>query len=155
MMATKPHRWSGWPGAYCLDCGVDDKTEWCLADHPHLAIEDVPCLEHRNGQCMSETSKDPLMGGCYDNHPRHGQKESDSRTIQWDNHRGLKPEPFSSQTIPASQFHQRLGVANRGYVTQPMDSFLGHVHYLGCSALLGCHEFIGSPLPTGEGVVLL
>jgi hypothetical protein len=25
------HRWSGWPGAYCLDCGEEDKNEICLA----------------------------------------------------------------------------------------------------------------------------
>ena len=25
------HRWSGWPGAVCLDCGADDAYEVCLA----------------------------------------------------------------------------------------------------------------------------
>lgn len=25
------HRWSGWPGAWCLDCGVEDQREVCLA----------------------------------------------------------------------------------------------------------------------------
>ena len=30
------HRWSGWPGAWCLDCGVEDARELCLADgHLH------------------------------------------------------------------------------------------------------------------------
>jgi hypothetical protein len=28
------HRWSGWPGAWCLDCGVEDPREACAADHP-------------------------------------------------------------------------------------------------------------------------
>ena len=28
------HRWSGWPGAYCLYCGIDDPAEYCLANHP-------------------------------------------------------------------------------------------------------------------------
>lgn len=29
------HRWSGWPGAWCLDCGVEDPVELCAADgHP-------------------------------------------------------------------------------------------------------------------------
>lgn len=28
------HRWSGWPGAWCLDCGCDDPNEMALAnDH--------------------------------------------------------------------------------------------------------------------------
>lgn len=29
------HRWSGWPGAWCLDCGMEDPNEICLADHDH------------------------------------------------------------------------------------------------------------------------
>lgn len=28
----QPHRWSGWPGAWCLDCGADDPYELALAD---------------------------------------------------------------------------------------------------------------------------
>lgn len=29
------HRWSGWPGAWCLDCGIPDMREVCLAEgHP-------------------------------------------------------------------------------------------------------------------------
>jgi hypothetical protein len=26
------HNWSGWPGAYCIICGIDDADELCLAD---------------------------------------------------------------------------------------------------------------------------
>lgn len=26
------HRWSGWPGAWCLDCGRDDPYETAIAD---------------------------------------------------------------------------------------------------------------------------
>lgn len=26
------HRWSGWPGAYCLDCGAKDPREIAMAD---------------------------------------------------------------------------------------------------------------------------
>lgn len=26
------HRWSGWPGAWCLDCGRDDPVELAIAD---------------------------------------------------------------------------------------------------------------------------
>ena len=25
------HRWSGWPGAWCLDCGAEDPREMLLA----------------------------------------------------------------------------------------------------------------------------
>jgi hypothetical protein len=27
------HRWSGWPGAWCLDCGISDPLEFCIANH--------------------------------------------------------------------------------------------------------------------------
>ncbi len=53
------HRWSGWPGAWCLDCGAEDIRESCLAstcgkDHdwkpytiePTIPIcENTPCPE--------------------------------------------------------------------------------------------------------------
>jgi hypothetical protein len=26
------HRWSGWPGAWCLDCGCEDPREIALAN---------------------------------------------------------------------------------------------------------------------------
>lgn len=29
---TREHRWSGWPGAWCLDCGMGDPFEECLAE---------------------------------------------------------------------------------------------------------------------------
>ena len=28
----KTHRWSGWPGAYCQDCFIDDPVEQAIAD---------------------------------------------------------------------------------------------------------------------------
>lgn len=30
LRGTNQHRWSGWPGAYCLDCHAEDKDEVCL-----------------------------------------------------------------------------------------------------------------------------
>jgi hypothetical protein len=29
------HRWSGWPGAFCLDCGLEDAMELAVAGHPN------------------------------------------------------------------------------------------------------------------------
>lgn len=26
------HRWNGWPGAICMDCGIADPREECLAE---------------------------------------------------------------------------------------------------------------------------
>lgn len=33
------HRWSGWPGAWCLDCGCEDPLEAALA-HPDTVFDD-------------------------------------------------------------------------------------------------------------------
>ena len=32
MKSPESHRWSGWPGAMCLDCGSDDAVELCIAE---------------------------------------------------------------------------------------------------------------------------
>lgn len=40
------HRWSGWPGAYCMYCGNEDIREICLADGHDLdcnACVQEPC----------------------------------------------------------------------------------------------------------------
>jgi hypothetical protein len=28
-----PHKWSGWPGAYCMKCGCEDPFELALCDN--------------------------------------------------------------------------------------------------------------------------
>lgn len=57
------HRWSGWPGAWCLDCGQSDANELCIAEHSvcitciydHCMCEEnhpmQVCKEHVNGPC--------------------------------------------------------------------------------------------------------
>ena len=35
------HRWSGWPGAWCLDCGAEDPREIALAEGRMNADGDV------------------------------------------------------------------------------------------------------------------
>ena len=52
------HRWSGRPGAYCLDCFVEDAREICLAECGstwvlpgqvgHFPTE---CYSHQNQPC--------------------------------------------------------------------------------------------------------
>lgn len=42
------HRWSGWPGAWCLDCGTGDMREACLAMHPE---HEIPCELCVNNPC--------------------------------------------------------------------------------------------------------
>ena len=34
------HRWSGWPGAWCLDCGCEDPHEVALADGDYIEVDD-------------------------------------------------------------------------------------------------------------------
>lgn len=38
-MTFKTHNWSGWPGAWCLDCGCEDPREIALAD-PNLIVDE-------------------------------------------------------------------------------------------------------------------
>jgi hypothetical protein len=35
------HRWSGWPGAWCLDCGAEDPYEIALVDGKVDFVEDI------------------------------------------------------------------------------------------------------------------
>lgn len=50
----KQHRWSGWPGAWCLDCGVEDPVESALGC-PNCDLRcfdgdtasDEMCTEHK------------------------------------------------------------------------------------------------------------
>lgn len=62
----KGHRWSGWPGAFCLNCFAEDQRENCLADHGvatyckagHDMCDDLvkhggfyECPSHQNQPC--------------------------------------------------------------------------------------------------------
>lgn len=40
------HVWSGWPGAYCINCFEHDPVEECLATHD-LGNSTSYCVEHR------------------------------------------------------------------------------------------------------------
>jgi hypothetical protein len=44
------HRWSGWPGAWCLDCGQEDQNEICVSEHA-ARWSSVGCDVHVNGPC--------------------------------------------------------------------------------------------------------
>jgi hypothetical protein len=66
------HRWSGWPGAWCLDCGAGDQTERCAATHSDGLVCECGvvmcelsgsghrlrgCDLHRNQPCPSPGAK--------------------------------------------------------------------------------------------------
>lgn len=64
MTDPKQHNWSGWPGAYCLDCGVECAAERCIAEAhgPVDSYDDTPpCTrpECRNGPCTAVEQADP------------------------------------------------------------------------------------------------
>lgn len=55
------HRWSGWPGAFCLDCGVGDLAELSLADSCSDCVieqdkEIIICSKHENGPCPKKST---------------------------------------------------------------------------------------------------
>lgn len=40
------HRWSGWPGAWCLDCGCEDPREIALAgDDYEVDVDGMPLIK--------------------------------------------------------------------------------------------------------------
>lgn len=49
------HRWSGWPGAWCLDCGQEDPGEICMSeDCPYFPEE---CPIHPQTKCKEPNSR--------------------------------------------------------------------------------------------------
>jgi len=77
MSSPALHRWSGWPGAWCLDRGATDQNEVCVAEHDtlltcvqgHVMCQDghamQACTDHTNGSCPSPGSRshDPYGQG--------------------------------------------------------------------------------------------
>lgn len=58
------HRWSGWPGAYCMYCFGEDSREICLGDG-----HDLDCTQCQNKPCpMPDVDKD-AMDNDYDSPP--------------------------------------------------------------------------------------
>jgi hypothetical protein len=54
------HRWSGWPGAWCLDCGIEDPVEIALADKTMEELRNVkvfPCREPGSNRCNPYVKK--------------------------------------------------------------------------------------------------
>jgi hypothetical protein len=44
------HRWSGWPGAWCLDCGVEDPWEVAIGTGDYDAFEQEWVSEEARGR---------------------------------------------------------------------------------------------------------
>lgn len=57
----RPHRWSGWPGAFCLDCGMEDALELSLAGEPHEVHHRYLDVPHSEQPCQG-CAEDPCYG---------------------------------------------------------------------------------------------
>lgn len=51
-MTFQHHNWSGWPGAWCLDCGCEDPRE--------IAIANGNFLEDDKGRPMVSVTRDQM-----------------------------------------------------------------------------------------------
>lgn len=72
------HRWSGWPGAWCLDCGIADPAEECLAIHDKLDFICRNCEQHwPQGICLDGREHDVIEISCKE-HPLTECTESNS-----------------------------------------------------------------------------
>ncbi len=67
MNGPKRHRWSGWPGAYCLNCGMEDQVEIALADGVYDPITNEWTDTKRETDCATVMRECP---------PRIPSKES-------------------------------------------------------------------------------
>lgn len=66
--SAEGHRWSGWPGAYCLNCFAEDPHEQCLADdspeRPCYCIEGYGDPAHVQSQpCRVVGTPCPVKSG--------------------------------------------------------------------------------------------
>ena len=52
------HRWSGWPGAWCLDCGREDANELDLAGPPSEVHHRYSKLPHTDQPCEGCSSRE-------------------------------------------------------------------------------------------------
>jgi hypothetical protein len=59
------HRWSGWPGAVCLNCGVDDQREECIGTDCPYSLRCAKCGAARpNRVCDSEQDPHGPLAPC-------------------------------------------------------------------------------------------
>lgn len=69
-MAERAHRWSGWPGAFCLACGVEDQQEICATSHAHAD------LDPERGICVIPCQNLPCEAANSDRHNPYSTKET-------------------------------------------------------------------------------
>jgi hypothetical protein len=65
MEVVLDHRWSGWPGAWCLDCGIEDQNEIFLAVHGYFDFgenHNPLCPEPGSNRCNPYAVNIPPTG---------------------------------------------------------------------------------------------
>ena len=71
------HRFSGWPGAWCLDCGAEDVREICVAEHNHgIDSEGMPIISCVNTPCPTPGSNAHNPYVDRDGQPNHEPENS-------------------------------------------------------------------------------
>jgi len=62
-----PHNWSGWPGAVCLRCGVEDELEYAIGNgwfdpykNTWISEKHKRLAELVNGECFADLPPDIL-----------------------------------------------------------------------------------------------
>jgi hypothetical protein len=51
-MTFQHHNWSGWPGAWCMDCGCDDPRE--------IALAEGDFIENKNGDIIAVVTAEQM-----------------------------------------------------------------------------------------------
>jgi len=80
MEPVADHRWSGFPGAWCLDCGEYSAAEACIAagDGPDPVCENCGETWPMTSECPTGDGHDIVWGEC-ENHPWTTCPEPNSR----------------------------------------------------------------------------
>ena len=47
------HKWSGWPGAWCLNCGIEDQVEIAIGDGVYNPYTNEWSDKQREIDCMT------------------------------------------------------------------------------------------------------
>lgn len=69
-MNQDDHRWSGWPGAWCVDCGIGDPAELCMATDDGIDFVCKLCGEHwPQGRCQITMMEHDVLTIPCANHP--------------------------------------------------------------------------------------
>jgi len=89
---VKQHRWSGFPGAYCLDCGEECQAEICLA-------QNFPeCLQALDSLGLPDPSKCAIHGKAHPCMPNNPVHQWEGKWWFWDETWSNRVGPYEDAT---------------------------------------------------------